>query len=98
MLTFDLALISFNDSTKAFTGVQVFVESLKEINAKSKVSQKPLAELRTNLNQQLLNGKYDTPLGEISFTPQGEINQKEFYVAQIKMDADGNNGKFEFLK
>jgi branched-chain amino acid transport system substrate-binding protein len=50
------------------------------------------------LNQQLLSGKYDTPLGEISFTPEGEINQKEFYVAQIKMDADGNNGKFEFLK
>ena len=85
-------------SAQAFTGVQVFVESLKEINAKSKVSQKPLAELRTNLNQQLLSGKYDTPLGEISFTPEGEINQKEFYVAQIKMDADGNNGKFEFLK
>src|SRR4028119_1697670 len=85
-------------SAQAFTGVQVFVESLKQINAKSKISQKPLAELRTNLNQQLLNGKYDTPLGEISFTPQGEINQKEFYVAQIKMDPDGNNGKFEFLK
>ena len=85
-------------SAQAFTGVQVFVESLKAINAKSKVSEKPLTELRTNLNQQLLDGKYDTPLGEISFTPEGEINQKEFYVAQIKMDADGNNGKFEFLK
>ncbi|WP_332998042.1 ABC transporter substrate-binding protein [Microcoleus sp. A006_D1] len=85
-------------SAQAFTGVQVFVESLKAINAKSKVSEKPLAELRTNLNQQLLIGKYDTPLGEISFTPEGEINQKDFYVAQIKMEADGNNGKFEFLK
>jgi branched-chain amino acid transport system substrate-binding protein len=37
-------------------------------------------------------------LGEIAFTPEGEIIQKEFYVAQIKMDADGNNGKFTFLK
>ncbi|MEG3923154.1 ABC transporter substrate-binding protein [Microcoleus sp. POL10_C6] len=85
-------------SAQAFTGVQVFVESLKAINAKSKISEKPLAELRTNLNQQLLSGNYDTPLGEISFTPEGEINQKEFYVARIKMEADGNNGKFEFLK
>lgn len=85
-------------SAQAFTGVQVFVDSLKAINAQSKVSQKPVAELRTQLNQQLLGAKYDTPLGEISFTPEGEINQKEFYVARIKMEADGNNGKFEFLK
>ena len=85
-------------SAQAFTGVQVFVESLKAINAQSKVSEKPLAELRTKLNEQLLTGKYNTPLGEISFTPEGEINQKDFYVAQIKMDADGVNGKFEFLK
>ncbi|MCU0545736.1 MAG: ABC transporter substrate-binding protein [Oscillatoriaceae cyanobacterium Prado104] len=85
-------------SAQAFTGVQVFVESLKAINSQSKVGQKPLPELRTKLNEQLLTGKYDTPLGEISFTPKGEINQKQFYVARIKMDADGNNGKFEFLK
>ncbi len=85
-------------SAQAFTGVQVFVESLKAINAQSKVSDKPLAELRIKLNEQLLTGKYNTPLGEISFTPKGEINQKDFYVAQIKMDADGVNGKFEFLK
>jgi branched-chain amino acid transport system substrate-binding protein len=85
-------------SAQAFTGVQVFVESLKAINSQSKVSQNTLPELRTKLNEQLLTGKYDTPLGEISFTSEGEINQKEFYVARIKMDADGNNGKFEFLK
>lgn len=85
-------------SAQTFTGVQVFVESLKAINSQSKISQKPLAELRTNLNQQLLSGKYDTPLGEISFTPEGEVNQKDFYVAQIKMEADGNNGKFVFIK
>jgi branched-chain amino acid transport system substrate-binding protein len=85
-------------SAQAFTGVQVFVEALKVVNAKSKVSGQPLADLRTNLNSQLLVGKYDTPLGEISFTPEGEINQKAFYVAQIKMDADGLNGKFVFLK
>jgi branched-chain amino acid transport system substrate-binding protein len=85
-------------SAQAFTGVQVFVDSLKALNAQSKVSEKPLGELRRNLNQQLLGGKYDTPLGEISFTPEGEVNQKEFYVARIKMEADGNNGKFEFLK
>jgi len=85
-------------SAQAFTGVQVFVEALKSIDQKTNVTQKPLSELRMALNQQLLSGKYDTPLGELSFTPEGEIVQKEFYVAQIKMDADGVNGKFVFLK
>jgi branched-chain amino acid transport system substrate-binding protein len=86
-------------SAQAFTGVQVFVEALKAIEQSGKkVSQMPLAELRVALNQQLLKGKYDTPLGTISFTPEGEIIQKDFYVAQIKMDADGTNGKFTFLK
>ncbi|MGA7933333.1 MAG: ABC transporter substrate-binding protein [Kovacikia sp.] len=85
-------------SAQTFTGVQVFVDALKALDRQSKVSQKPLAELRIALNKQLLTGKYDTPIGEISFTPEGEIVQKEFYVAQIKMDPDGNNGKFVFLK
>jgi branched-chain amino acid transport system substrate-binding protein len=86
-------------SAQAFTGVQVFVEALKAINkGGKKVSQMPLAELRVALNQQLLKGKYDTPLGAIAFTPEGEVIQKDFYVAQIKMDADGTNGKFTFLK
>jgi branched-chain amino acid transport system substrate-binding protein len=85
-------------SAQAFTGVQVFVEALKVLDGQSKVGKKPLAELRVALNQQILKGTYDTPLGAISFTPEGEIIQKDFYVAQIKMDADGSNGKFTFLK
>lgn len=85
-------------SAQAFTGVQVFVEALKAVDGKTKIAQLPLAELRTKLNDAVLAGKYDTPLGEISFTPEGEIVQKDFYVAQIAMESDGNNGKFKFLK
>jgi branched-chain amino acid transport system substrate-binding protein len=86
-------------SAQAFTGVQVFVEALKTLDQTGKkVAQMPLEKLRVALNQQLLKGKYDTPLGKISFTTEGEIVQKDFYVAQIKMDADGTNGKFTFLK
>ncbi len=84
-------------SAQAFTGVQVFVEALKAIDQKTKVAQKPLADLRVAINTQLLTGKYDTPIGEIAFTPEGEIIQKDFYVAQIKMDPDGTTGKFVFL-
>ena len=85
-------------SAQAFTGVQGFVEALKALDSKTKLSTLPLEQLRTKLNQQILAGKYNTPLGEIAFTPQGEIIQKQFYVAQIKMDSDGKNGKFTFLK
>ncbi len=85
-------------SAQTFAGVQVFVEALQAVDKQTKVSQLPLNELRTKLNQQLLSGSYKTPLGEISFTPEGEIVQKEFYVAQIKMDEDGKSGQFLFLK
>ncbi|WP_310484402.1 ABC transporter substrate-binding protein [Chamaesiphon sp. VAR_48_metabat_403] len=88
-------------SAQAFTGVQVFVEALttmSKANPTMKVNAQPIADLRVGLNKQLLAGKYSTPLGEISFTPTGEIVQKDFYVAQVKMDADGTNGKFTFLK
>lgn len=85
-------------SAQAFAAVQVFVEALNALNQAAEVNQLPLPELRRRLNQQLLQGKYETPLGEIGFTPEGEVIQKDFYVAQIEMAADGNSGKFTFLK
>ena len=85
-------------SAQAFTAVQVFVEALTAVDQKTDISKLSLPQLRTELNKQLLIGKYNTPIGEISFTPEGEIVQKDFYVAQIKMDADGNKGKFTYLK
>jgi branched-chain amino acid transport system substrate-binding protein len=85
-------------SAQGFTAVQVFVEALRATDRKQKLSSQSLAEQRVALNQQILSGKYDTPLGEISFTPQGEVIQKNFYVAQIKMESEGTKGKFVFLK
>lgn len=85
-------------SAQAFAAVQVYVDALKALDKKTDVNKMPLAQLRTELNKQLLTGKYQTPLGDISFTPEGEIIQQKFYVAQIKMDTDGNDGKFTFLK
>ena len=85
-------------AAQAYTGVQVFVDSLKTLDKNQKVATIPLPELRTQLNQQLLKGTYDTPLGKISFTPEGEVKQEQFYVAQINMNPDGKDGKFVFLK
>jgi branched-chain amino acid transport system substrate-binding protein len=85
-------------SAQAFTGVQVFVEALKALDSKTKINTLPLDQLRTQLNKQILAGNYNTPLGEIAFDPEGEVKQSQFYVAQIKMESDGKNGKFSFLK
>lgn len=85
-------------SAQAFAGVQVFVDALSALDKTNKLADMDLATLRTQLNKQILAGSYDTPLGKISFTPEGEVNQEQFYVAQIKMDADGANGTFTFVK
>jgi branched-chain amino acid transport system substrate-binding protein len=85
-------------TAQTFTGVQVFVEALRTLDKTTKLNTIALPQLRTQLNDTLLAGKYITPLGEISFTPEGELVQKQFFVAQIKMDADGNSGKFTFIQ
>ncbi|MGH8000921.1 MAG: ABC transporter substrate-binding protein [Brasilonema sp.] len=85
-------------SGQAFAAVQVYVEALKALDKKSKISQVPLNQLRTELNKQLLTGKYNTPLGEIAFTPVGDVIQKEFYVAKIKIDKESKKTKFVIVK
>jgi branched-chain amino acid transport system substrate-binding protein len=85
-------------SAQTFTGVQVFVEALKVLDGKTKIKTLPLGQLRTQLNQQILAGEYETPIGKIAFDRDGEIKQSQFYVAQVKMEADGKNGTFTFLK
>lgn len=84
-------------SAQGFTAVQVFVDALKVVDSQAKVHQRSLADVRLALNQQVLKGRYDTPIGELSFTPEGEVVQQQFYVAQIKMNPDGKTGQFVFL-
>lgn len=85
-------------TAQTFTAVQVFVEALAALDKQNKISGMSLADLRTALNKQLLTGQYDTPLGPISFTPEGEVNQSKYYVAQIKMNPDGTTGVFTYIK
>ncbi|MEH1836652.1 MAG: ABC transporter substrate-binding protein [Nostoc sp.] len=84
-------------SAQAFAALQVYVEALQSLDKKSNINKLTLPQLRTELNKELLRGKYQTPLGEIAFTPEGDVIQKEFYVAQLKMEPNGVNGKFSFL-
>ncbi|MFN8497578.1 MAG: ABC transporter substrate-binding protein [Anaerolineae bacterium] len=85
-------------TAQTFAGVQVFVDALTALDKAGKLQTTDLAKLRSDLNKQALGGKYDSPLGPISFTPEGEIVQDQFYVAQIKMNPDGQTGKFVYLK
>ncbi|MGI0487201.1 ABC transporter substrate-binding protein [Pantanalinema rosaneae CENA516] len=85
-------------SAQGFTAVQVMVEALKAVDQQRSLRQLSLPELRTALNQQILASRYDTPLGKIAFTSVGEVVQEKFYVAQIRMNPDGKNGKFVFLQ
>lgn len=85
-------------SAQTFTGVQVFVEALARLDEERGLDSMDLKTLRTELNRAVLAGTYETPLGTISFDPEGEINQEQFYVAQIKMEADGQSGKFVFVR
>lgn len=85
-------------SAQAFAAVQVFVEALKALDSKTKLNTLSIEQLRTQLNEQIIAGTYETPLGQIAFDPEGEVKQSQFFVAQIKMNDDGKNGKFAFLK
>jgi branched-chain amino acid transport system substrate-binding protein len=68
-------------TAQAFTGVQVFVEALKTLDKTTKLSTLALPQLRTQLNDTLLAGKYITPLGEISFTPAAFQNPEDEWRA-----------------
>ncbi|QMS92139.1 ABC transporter substrate-binding protein [Nostoc edaphicum CCNP1411] len=84
-------------SAQAFTALQVYVEALQSLDKKSNINKLKLPQLRAELNKELLTKKFQTPLGEITFTPVGDVIQKEFYVAQLKMEPNGVKGKFSFL-
>jgi branched-chain amino acid transport system substrate-binding protein len=85
-------------AAQAFTGVQVFVEALRALDSTQGLAELDLSDLRRELNTQVLAGTYTTPLGNISFTPEGEINQEQFYVARIDMNDDGRTGRFVFVQ
>ncbi|GAA5531870.1 ABC transporter substrate-binding protein [Deinococcus aluminii] len=84
-------------AAQAYAGVQVVADALRALDHQKKLSQWNLDDLRTALNKQILAGKYNTPLGEVRFDKEGEVLQKDFYVAQIKMQ-DAKNGSFVYLK
>ena len=84
-------------TAQAFTALQVVGDALKRLDAKTPLTTLTVAKARTALMAEILKGRYQTPLGEISFTPSGEVVQKKFFVAQVRMNPDGQSGRFALL-
>ena len=74
------------------------MEALIDVDNIVKLDTLDLATQRKLLNMAVLAGGYETPLGPISFTPTGELVQEKYYVAQIKMNEDGQTGQFIFIR
>jgi branched-chain amino acid transport system substrate-binding protein len=57
-----------------------------------------LGQARAALMDELLAGRYDTPLGPIHFQSDGELVQGSFYVAEVRMDPGGRTGRFALVR
>ncbi|MEZ4733006.1 MAG: ABC transporter substrate-binding protein [Caldilineaceae bacterium] len=86
-------------TAQLFTAVQVVVEALSTVDQETPIREIPLADLRVLLAEKLLSGMaFQTVLGEISFDPEGEIQQTDFYIARIDMREDGESGEFQMIE
>ena len=81
---------------QTFAAIQVIIQALEALNKDTSIRDMELKDLRDKLNEQLLSGmKFQTPLGLISLTDDGELipGENQFTAARIQMGADG---KWEF--
>ncbi len=85
-------------TAQAYTALQVIGDALVRLDKRQPLAGAPLAATRKALMEEILAGTYATPLGEIRFTPEGEVIQSQFFVAQVRMDPGGRSGRFALLK
>jgi branched-chain amino acid transport system substrate-binding protein len=85
-------------TAQAYTAYQVIAEAAQRLNKREPLKGMPLRQARLLLNKEILSGTYNTPLGKISFSRDGEVKQESFYVAEVQMDPDGKIGRFALLK
>jgi branched-chain amino acid transport system substrate-binding protein len=76
----------------------VVAEALQRLDNRKPLKGLSVAAARTALMDEILGGIYQTPLGEIRFTPEGEVVQKDFFVAQVRMNPGGRSGRFALLQ
>ena len=84
-------------TAQAYTAMQVIGEALARLDRSQPLKGLSVSQARQALMAEILGGTYQTPLGEIRFTPEGEVIQKNFFVAQVRMNAGGKSGRFSLL-
>ncbi len=85
-------------TAQAFAAYQVLFEAIQRLERKGGLTGVTLGQARANLMNELLGGRYDTPLGEIGFSPEGEVLQERFYVAEVRMAPGGRDGRFALVR
>lgn len=85
-------------TAQAYTALQVIGDALVRLDQRQPLKGATLTNARKALMEEILAGTYATPLGEIRFTPEGEVIQSQFFVAQVRMDPGGRSGRFALLK
>ena len=85
-------------TAQAYTALQVIGDALVRLDKRQPLKGATLTTARKALMEEILAGTYATPLGEIRFTPEGEVIQSQFFVAQVRMDPGGRSGRFALLK
>jgi branched-chain amino acid transport system substrate-binding protein len=85
-------------TAQAFTAYQVLFEAVQRLQRRGGLENVNLGQARKALMEELLAGTYDTPLGPIRFTPEGEVVQGRFYVAEVRMDPGGRSGRFALVR
>jgi len=85
-------------TAQAYTAYQVIAEAAQRLNKREPFKGMPIRQTRLLLNKEILSGTYNTPLGKISFSRDGEVKQESFYVAEVQMNPDGKTGRFALLK
>jgi len=85
-------------AAQAFAAYQVLFEAIQRLQASNGLTGVTLGQARASLMTAVLSGTYDTPLGPIGFTPEGEVLQDRFYVAEVRMAPGGRDGRFALVR
>ncbi len=85
-------------TAQAWAAYQVLFEAIQRLQRRGGLQGVNLAEARRRLMTELLSGRYDTPLGPIRFSPEGEVIQGRFFVAQVRMRPGGRDGRFALVR
>ncbi len=85
-------------TAQAFAAYQVLFEAVQRLQARGGLDGVTLRDARKALMDELLAGTYNTPLGPIRFTPDGEVVQEHFYVAEVQMQPGGRKGRFTLVR